>query len=169
MIRNIISFSSREKGVSLVELMVTVVLIGIIAAVTARMLVIGAGTYDSVNTRNKVLHANRISFEMLTKDLRAIKSKSDITLANASQIIFNNLNDEQVNYSFSNGSLYRNSNLFVEGLSSFQFTYFDDEGEDLSSPVSTPSQIWEIDIAVDATVSSKPFHLESRLHPRNIQ
>ena len=169
MIKKNILFSSREKGVSLVELMVTVVLIGIIAAITARMLIIGAGTYDSVNTRNKVLQTNRISFEMLMKELRSIKSKNDITLANSSQIIFNNLNDEQINYSFSNGSIYRNSNLFVEGLTSFQFTYFDDSGAVLTAPVSSPSQIWEIDIAVDASVNSKPFHMESRLHPRNIQ
>lgn len=169
MTKKITSLFVREKGVSLVELMVAVVLIGVIAAVTARMLVIGAGAYDSVNARNKMLQANRISFEILMKDLRSIKSKNNIILANDAQIIFNNLNNEQVNYSYTNGSLFRNSNLIVEGLSNFQFGYFDENGDALTCPVSIPSQIWAIEFAVDAIVNSKPFHLENRLHPRNIQ
>jgi prepilin-type N-terminal cleavage/methylation domain-containing protein len=156
------------EGVTLVELMVTVVLIGIIAGVTAKMLLTGAGAFNSVSNRNEVLHSNRISLEMLSKDLRAIKSKNHILSASSSQLVFTNIYDEQITFSFSNGTLYRNSNMIVEGLSSFQFAYYDEDGNAISSPVSTLSDIWDIDISVDATVDGQPFHLNSRMHPRNI-
>ena len=161
-------FIKKTDGVSLVEITVTIVLIGIIAGVTARMLVTGAGAFNSVSSRNDVLHSNRISMEMLMKDLRAIKSKNHILTATSSQLIFININDEQINYSFSNGTLYRNSNMNVEGLSAFQITYYDDNGNVINSPVSTPSDIWDINISMDATVDGLPFHLNSKMHPRNI-
>jgi prepilin-type N-terminal cleavage/methylation domain-containing protein len=162
------SFVKKIEGVSLVELMVTIVLIGIIAAVTARMLVTGAGAFNSVSSRNKVLHSNRISLEMLMKDLRSIKSKDHILSASSNQLTFINIHDEQINYSFSNGTLYRNSNMNVEGLSTFELTYYDDDGNVISSPVSTLTDIWDINVSVDATVEGQPFHLNSRMHPRNI-
>lgn len=163
------SFFLKLEGASLVEMMVTIVLIGIIAAVTTRMLLSGAGAFNSVSSRNDTLHSNRISLEMLMKDLRAIKSSNDITTATSSQLVFNNINDEQINYHFTNGILYKNSNMIMKGLSSFQFTFYDDNGTIINSPVSVPSDIWDINVSVEATVDGSPFHLESKMHPRNIK
>lgn len=159
----------KNKGFSLVELMVVLTLIGIVAGITAKMLLVGAKTFDTVSTRNETLQINRIGIELLIKDLRMIKSSNDIVSADAGRLIFYTVDGEHITYLYSAGELTRNDHLLMNGLSEFQLIYYDNDGTELSVPVTNKSDIWDIKISADATVNESPFHLETKVHPRNIQ
>ncbi len=161
--------TANQAGYSLLELITVIVLIGIIAGVLSKMFIWGIDIFDFVSDRKDVLQSSRISMEILVKDLRSIKSAADIVSASSSQFDFYNIDDEEIVYSYSSNTLYRNANPMVVGLSSFQFTYQNASGGSLGSPVGSPSDIWKISFSLNATVDNSPMQLESTIVPRNFQ
>lgn len=131
------------------------------------MFIWGIDIFDFVSNRKDVLQSSRIGIEILVRDLRAIKSSSDINSASNSQIDFYNLDDENIIFVYNSGVFTRNSNSMIDGLSSFQFIYYDVNDALISSPVADPSTIWKIKYILNATIDAKQFRLESTVIPRN--
>lgn len=157
---------SNESGFTFLELVVVIALVGLIAGVMSQMFVWGVDMFDDSVSRKDTMPGGRIAVEFLIDDFRAIAESTDITSATTTSIQFDNIDSETITYSYSGGTLSRNSNTLADGLSDFQFTYTDVDGNTLSSPVSTPSDIWEISFAMGATVDGNPFHLASSVVPR---
>ncbi len=151
----------------MLELVLAIALLGIIAGVMARMFIWGIDIYDFVSNRKDVLQSSRIGIEIMVRDLRAIKSAGDINSASGSQLDFYNLDDENIIFFYNDGDFTRNSNIMIEGLSSFQFTYYDVNDAIIGSPVADPTNIWKIKYTLNATIDAKTFHLESTVIPRN--
>ena len=159
--------ANSQSGFSFLEMVLVIALIGIIAGVMSQMFVWGVDMFDTVSTRKDSMQSGRIGAEFLVSDLRSISGADNITTATTTNLIFDNIDSETINYAYSGGSLTRNSNSLLVGLSNFQFTYRDVDGNDLSSPVSSPENIWKISFSVDATVDGDPFHLETSVVPRS--
>ncbi len=159
-------FCSSQSGFSFLEMVMVIALIGIIAGVMAQMFVFGVDMFDATATRKDSMQGGRIAVEFMVQDLRAIADADDVTTATATSLTFYNIDSETINYSYSGGTLSRNSNTLLEGLSNFQLSYTDVDGVVLSTPVSTPGDIWKISFSIDATVDGKPFHMESSVVPR---
>lgn len=158
--------NSNEAGYTFLEFVIVIVLIGIIAGVMSTMFVFGVDMFNSSVSRKDTVPGSRIAAEFLINDFRAIADASDIASAATTNLQFNNIDSETITYSYSGGSLSRNSNTLLDGLSDFQFTFLDVDGDTLSSPVTTPSNIWKISFSLDATVDGNPFHLASGVVPR---
>ena len=88
-----------QTGYSLVELVIVIVLIGIIAGVLARMFIWGVDLFDVVSTRKDTVQSSRISMEVISKDLRMIKSENDIVSASNTGFNFYNLDNSFANSS----------------------------------------------------------------------
>jgi prepilin-type N-terminal cleavage/methylation domain-containing protein len=158
----------KQSGYSLVELIVAIVLIGIIAGVLAKMFIWGVDIFDTVSNRKDIVQSSRISMEVISKDLRMIKSENDIVSASTTGLNFYNMDNEHIIYNFGDGTISRNANSMVEGITSFVFTYYDANGTILVSPVADPTDIWKIKVELDATVDGKPINLETIVTPRNL-
>ncbi len=168
MIKNCINKVKRNQfGYTMLELVLAIALLGIIAGVMARMFIWGIDIYSFVSNRKDVLQTSRIGIEILVRDLRSIKSAGDINSASNGQIDFYNLDDENIIFTYNSGVFSRNSNTMIDGLSSFQFTYYDVDDDLISSPVADPATIWKIKYTLYATIDAKTFHLESTVIPRN--
>ena len=146
--------------------MIVIALIGIIAGVMSQMFVLGVDMFDDSISRKDTVPSSRIAFEFLIDDLRALADAADIDAATTVSMQFDNIDSETITYTYSGGVLSRNSNTLLDGLSNFQFTFFDVDGNTLASPVTTPSDIWKISFSIDATVDGNPFHLASGVVPR---
>ena len=157
-----------QSGYTMLELVLVIALLGIIAGVVARMFIWGVDIFTFVSNRKDVLQTSRIGMEVLVRDLRSVKSAIDINSATGNQFDFYNLDDENIVFVYSSGTLTRNSNSMVEGLSAFQFTYYDVNDNVLTSPVAALTNIWKIKFTLNATIDGKPFKLESTVIPRNL-
>ena len=155
-----------ETGYSFLEFVIVIALIGIIAGVMSQMFVLGVDMFDDSISRKDTVPSSRIAFEFLIDDLRALADAADIDAATTVSMQFDNIDSETIIYTYSGGVLSRNSNTLLDGLSNFQFTFFDVDGNTLASPVTTPSDIWKISFSIDATVDGNPFHLASGVVPR---
>lgn len=159
----------RQKGYSLLELVLVIALLGIIIGVLARMMVWGVDIFSFVSDRKDVVQSSRIGIKIIKKDLRKIKSSNDISNATNTQLTFINMDNETVSFTYSSGDLTRNTNELIEGLDSFYFTFYDADGDTIATPVTDPTTIWKIKFKLHATVNSKPWSIESITMPRNIR
>ena len=157
---------TNQSGMTFLELIVVVTLVGIIAGLTGKMFVWGVDMFSFVSERKDTLQSARLGMDIVVRDLRSIEDPADISVAAASAIDFDNFNSETISYDFDAGTLSRDNAALIEGLTGFQFTYFDLNGANLGTPVSDPTSIYKIEIAIDATIDGSPFHLESSVIPR---
>lgn len=157
----------RQRGYSLIELIVVVVLIAIIAGITGRMLAWGIDMFDFISVRKDAMHAARLGVEIVVKDLRSLINSDDINTADDGTLIFDNLSGVTITLEFDEGSLIRNENPLIQNLSDFRFRYYDINELELGVPVTDPSLVWRIDFSLDAVVDGNPFHMESSVIPRS--
>jgi prepilin-type N-terminal cleavage/methylation domain-containing protein len=156
----------KQCGYSILELILVIVLIGIIAGILARMFLWGMDIFNFVSDRKDVVQTSRIGMKILSKDLRSLQSTDDIVSASSSELEFYNPDDEEIVFSYSSGTVSRNSNSMIEDLSSFLFTYYEVDGDTIATPVEDVSDIWKIKYTLNATVGGNPVHMESSVIPR---
>jgi prepilin-type N-terminal cleavage/methylation domain-containing protein len=155
---------NNQKGVTLIELIMVIVLISIIALASTKMMVNGLTAYQ---TGKDVMDADwqgRLAMERMMRDLRAIRSPSDITTANSGQIIFTDINGNSVNYSLSGTSLLRNSQTLANGVQSLTFSYLDKNG----STTATLSLIRYITYTLNITQNNSNFNLTTSVYARDL-
>ncbi|MFQ5631217.1 MAG: prepilin-type N-terminal cleavage/methylation domain-containing protein [bacterium] len=162
------NFEPSQRGYSLLELILVIVLSGIIVGIMARMLLWGIDVFDFVSNRTNMVQSSRIGMKKLEKDLLKIKSSDDINSATSTMLNFTNLNNQTIVLNYDSGKLTRNTNDLLQGLDSFYFTFYDAGGDTIPTPVTDPTDIWKIKFRLLATVDGKPWNLESMIKPRNI-
>ena len=159
-------FHRGESGYSLMELVIVIALIGILAGLLSRTFLWGIDLFDFLSNRKNTFQSARIGLEMMADDVRQITDKDRILSASGTTFSFLDPDAETVTYQYSGGTLQRNGQVLVEGLSSFSFTYYDSSGNVLATPVSDFSQIWMVRFEMSGTVDNKPFNLRLSVFPR---
>lgn len=122
----------KVKGFTLIEVVITIVILSIIAAISSRVLAAGFNAYlINQNITNADTQA-RLAFGRMTRDIHAINSSSSITTATATQLAFTNINNTSITYQLSGSQLTYNSQILADGITSLAFTYFDSSGASTS-------------------------------------
>jgi prepilin-type N-terminal cleavage/methylation domain-containing protein len=139
--------AARLLGFTLIEMVATIVIIGIISVVLGQILFQSYATFRTAKNAAMVDWQGYIAMERMANDIHTIRSINDITSAQSTQLSFINMSNSTVSYQFSGASLLRNSIVLATGISSFSFAYYDQNG----AVTSTPSAIRYIAISFVAT------------------
>jgi prepilin-type N-terminal cleavage/methylation domain-containing protein len=158
----------KTHGFTLLELIIVIMLIGIIAGISSKMLSQGFSGY--FNTRN-VLDADwqaRLATERMQRDIRDVRSPVDIATAAASQLVFTNTEGNQITYSLSGTTLMRQTNtnttqVLADGVQSLTFTYFDRTG----AVTTTLANIRYIEFSLNIVLNNTNFTVSSAAYTRN--
>jgi len=121
--------SKREQGFTLIEIVVTIVITGIIAYIFLNFFSLGTDSYTLIETRSDVLQDERI---VLDRMVREIRQAATITITSATDISFtwddssNGVNDTY-RYYLSGTDLRQTINgasdtLILDNVSSLSFT-----------------------------------------------
>src|SRR5689334_11495059 len=105
----------KNKGFSLLELIIVMVILSIIAGIGSRIVQAG---FNSYYTNQNVTTANvqaRLALERMTRDIHAIKDSSSITTASASQLTFTDVNGNVITYQLTGTQLMRNTQVLSDG------------------------------------------------------
>jgi len=156
-----------ERGFTLIELIVVMVLIAIVAVVVARLLVSGVDTYTFVSSRKEALQSARLALQRMTREIRLVKSPSSIYQASTDSLRFQDINDSSISFQFQGTTLYRNSDVLAANVDDVTFGYHQADGSVLSTPVTNPSLIWKITLSMRLTVNGQSVTLSSEVVPRN--
>lgn len=169
--------SPRQGGFTLIELVLTLLILGIIAAVGSRFALQGIRSYTNEQDRGDVHSQARLAVERVVREARAIRSCADIVgPANpAATLSFTDSSGTAVAFSVVGTNLLRGASVLAQGVSSSQpFRFLDMNGNastscPLPASPSAATDIWFVEIDLTCLQGGESLHVRSLVHPRNFQ
>ncbi|OGW30801.1 MAG: hypothetical protein A2X54_05720 [Nitrospirae bacterium GWF2_44_13] len=170
-----------NKGITLIEMVLGMVLIGIVALVVANALSTGITGFFVVDNRKEALDQTRVAMDRMTKEIRNLKNSASVTTGSATQFCFTMLdgtnNNVLVNYSYVDPNIRReeggacvagNGQTLATNIAAatFSFAYIQANGTEGSTFSSVTTK--RIKIVIPCTISSETVTLETEVWPRNL-
>jgi len=168
-------FDGGMGGFTLIELVITMVLIGIVAFIVADAMTTGFKAYFVTDFRKEALDQARIALERMTREIRNVRSLADIGTANATQFCFVNTDGTRVSFLFSGTSIVRDEPAacpsaavtpILSNNTTGSFAYLQTDGSTDPAPPSANTR--RIRITMMSTISGENVTLQSEVWPRNL-
>ena len=170
--------SANQKGVTLIELVITMVLMGIVAVVVANALSTGIQGNLVTDNRKEALDQARVAMERMRREIRNLDNKAvAAVISSATQFCFTNTESTLINYSLQGANIKRKEAGLVacpvgEGetlstnIDSFLFEYIRANGTvDAAYAAGTTKRIR---ITLTAKISGESVQLQTEVWPRNL-
>lgn len=165
-----ILFTKNKNGFSLIEMMIVMAILG--------MIILGLVTFFTGGTRSWVigqhqLEAQRNARLSMDRMVREIREADYIKYTSTSILIdFHTPFHGNISYSLSGNDLKRGSNTVINNVLTLDFSYFDNSGTEIDSPLSEPDESniskVHINLQVDVDQDSSPdITLNSDIDLRN--
>lgn len=126
--------SEKQKGFSLIEIVIAVVITGIIAAASSNLLIQGFQFFTATKNSINANWQSVITLENMTRYLRSIRSPSDIVSAGSNNITFYDTIGNTINYTLSGSTLMLNSQPLADNMQNLIFVYYDKDGVIINTP-----------------------------------
>lgn len=163
---------SRSAGFTLIEIVITIVLVSILSGIAAMIILQGARSYSDEQSRSDVHYQVRLAVERIAREARLIRSCADITgPANPSATLsFTDINGVAVVFNVATGTLSRGADILATGVTSATPFRFLDRLGNQSVTCADPNpdlNIWFIEIDMTSTQGAESLQMRTRVHPRN--
>lgn len=157
-----------SKGFTLIEIVMTIVLVSILASLAAVVILQGVRAYSDEDSRSDIHYQTRLAVERIAREARQI---SDCTTINVpvnpgGTFSFFDINTGvTVTFSISGTDLMRNADRLASGINAAQssFSFLATNG---TLTTFCPG-IWFIDISVRDDKGTQSLPMRTRVHPRN--
>jgi prepilin-type N-terminal cleavage/methylation domain-containing protein len=116
-----------QGGFSLVELVLTVALIGILSNIVSQTMMTQTESYAFVSHRKTAMSDARYAINRIAYDAMRVEIE-DITALSGNSIYFVDFNGLSTDYHVTSGNLMKGSELFLEGIQSFNIVAYDAAG-----------------------------------------
>lgn len=158
---------ARERGSTLIELIITIIVVGVIAGIVGAVMLQGVRAFMAQDTKASITSQGRLAIERMARDIRLIRSRTaaDIPVMAATTLSFVDMSGNAVVYTSGAGSVTRNGvALASPNATGLTFSYFRQDGV---TPAASPAQLWiiQVDLTFAGTNESQDFRV--RVHPRN--
>lgn len=138
----------KQRGLTLIELIIVIVILGILSAIVAETLFQGFKAFNTADPLTDVSWKAFDVIETIANDVHTIRSANDITTTTGTQFVFTNQSGSTVTYNVSGSTLTRNSQTLATGAT-LSLTYLDQNGA-----VATASAVRYVRISVTIANSS---------------
>lgn len=181
-----LQFATNKKGFTLIELVITVVLIGIVLFIVANSLYTGINAYLTTDKRKESLDQARIAMERMTREIRLVNAivngasvVPDVSIANATTFSFTDVTGAALSFTLETGNIKRTSGattvILANGVSSigdsvFATGIFSYIINGSPTPTQTPAipQIKRIMMGFKTTTDNESIQLKSEVWPRSL-
>lgn len=159
----------RYRGFTMLEVIVIIVVLGILGVAGSNMLG-GLFTFSSVSNVNDATWQGRLALEKMSREIRVIRSPSDISLASGSQITFVDINGNSIDYTSSGSTVTRNTTQPLADGTTATFSYFDAAKTNLGVPVAAGNlpKIRYVTINLTITQGGVNYAMQTTVNPRNL-
>lgn len=165
---------SRQAGFTLVEIIITIVIIGIIASIAANIILQGARIYSTEDSRSNVHYQARLAVERMAREIRMIRSASatDITTGtmSATNLQFYDVNNNNIQFQRTGASapytITRNGIILANNVQSMTLSYWQLNGT-TAVTAATITSLWFVDISVTVQQGTETLQVQTRVHPMN--
>jgi prepilin-type N-terminal cleavage/methylation domain-containing protein len=166
--------SKRCGGFTLIEMIITIVVVGILAGLAAMIILQGVKVYSTEDLRSSAQYQARIGMERMMREMRLVRSTGDVTsvLTDRTQFVYNTINNASIGFRLSGGQIQRSQDggatwqLLASGITApggNLFTYLDNTG----ASTTTKANLWLVQIQFTATQATESVTLLSTVHPMN--
>jgi prepilin-type N-terminal cleavage/methylation domain-containing protein len=162
----------RSKGFTLVEVVITIVIIGIIFAIAAMIILQGVRAYSKEQNLTDAHYQARLAMERMSREIRTIRSTNaaDITAFTAVNLQFTDMSGAALGFQWTSPTLNRfngvGNDVLAKGISAFSFSYYKNDNTVAVLPADLPL-LWFIDIAITSQQGSDALQMRTRIHPMN--
>ncbi len=160
-----------EKGFSFVELLMSLVVVGIISISFAYLFSTGVDSFALVSSRKEALSQGRYAINRMTQELLKVRSTDIQSISNTS-FSFTDSSGQSTDFHSQvvNGEtqLYRGNDLLATSLNGFTLTYYDTNGVVISDYQQLASlRRIRIDLNVRVDGNAGSVALMGEIYPRN--
>jgi prepilin-type N-terminal cleavage/methylation domain-containing protein len=180
-----------ERGVTLIEMILSIVLIGIIGAVAANAFLFSTKSVLTGNLVREATQVNRLAMDRMVREIRNVGSNKCVQIAAPTDFKFVDGQNNAIEFSWAGAGspLMRNADTLVGNVSSLIFTYYNNANPPVdittapapgppvvcpSPPAATPcaascavTDIWSINIDLTTQSGTETMRLRSQVHPRS--
>jgi prepilin-type N-terminal cleavage/methylation domain-containing protein len=159
-------YYNNQKGFTLIELIMVIIITSIIASISAMLILQGAKSYQKEVSYSDIHNQGRLSIERMAREIRLIRSATaaDISTMTATNIVFNDVNGTNIQFSFAGNTISRNGNTLANNVQSLTFSYYQQDGTTVAAAA---TQVWYIQIAITTVNAGETLSMRLRVHPRN--
>ena len=160
------------KGLTLIELVMTIVIVGILLGVLMFSIKGIMGLWDFWSFRSEIVSQGRVAVMRMAREIRQVKNETAIFIADRSRIQFNDTNNQTIDYSLVSSNLIRNNNVLASGISNLTFIYYNITNAELTPlPLNAASrlEIYMIGLGLTIVSGDQNKTLATRVYPRNLQ
>ncbi len=172
-----------KKGVTIIELVMVIVIVGVLASVASLYIKETIDLWRFLTYRSEVVAQGRMALMRMGREIRQVRDKNSITTADLSQFRFTDRGSVDIRYWLSGNNLMREASndgytyrVLAAGVSNLVFCYFDSDSLSACaptaacacSPVADTTVIFRIVIKMDISAGSETKHIESQVYPRNL-
>ncbi|MCK4448044.1 MAG: prepilin-type N-terminal cleavage/methylation domain-containing protein [Candidatus Marinimicrobia bacterium] len=167
-----------NKGFTLIEVIVSILIFGIISILLGRLMVAGANVYESIFNRKEIKDNLYLAQRKLNDDLFGLRDIQHISYADKTTLRFINSSLDTIQYLYQSGKLYRNQNNDGEHpiaqylTDSTSFSYYTIYGSIISEdPLSSSSllTIWLVRLDLYAAKGTQTMKIQTATFPQNLK
>lgn len=163
-----------SKGFTLIEMIITIVLVSVLAGLAAVIILQGIRAYSDEQSRTDVHYQARLALERITREARQIPSCAAIAgAANPSDTLqFTDASGTLVTFTVNGATkvLSRGGDILATGVTSAQpFRFLGKDGTTETTSCISPNDIWFVEIDLTDTQGSETLRMRTRVHPRNFE
>jgi len=164
-----------SKGFTLIEAIITIVIVGIISSIAALIILAGMKASSKEQNLSNTHYQARLAMERMAREIRTINSQGNvgtvaigtITGNPTNSLIFTDLTGTNITYSLSGQTLNRTvggvPSTLATGVTTLEFRHYDIANALTASALA----VWTIDISLTDTQVADSLPMRTRVHPRN--
>ncbi len=172
----------KEKGFTLVEMIMVIVIIAIIAGIAAPLLAVSVQAIGHRISRVDIEESSMIALSRMSREIRRLRDDTSVVIASNSQLEFFDKDNSRIRYLQSGNTLMRGFyypstpswvNLgLADNVQTLRFDYYDDEGTLISAPAAGSgviTNIKKIRIQITSQKGNEIMPVEIWVRPRNLK
>ncbi len=161
-------FLQKEKGFTLVELTVVMVCVSFITLAIPLVVQTTVDSFSKIRSGKHYSQSARIGFRQIIAEFRQIERSSQIDFGDDDEIQIDLPTENNIHYEYSSTykELYREGDRLVFPVSNFEISYYDDNGNEISSFSSSRNDIWLIEVRMVVGDEDTEIIMWDQIQPR---
>jgi prepilin-type N-terminal cleavage/methylation domain-containing protein len=167
-----------ERGVTLIEMILSIVLIGIIGVIASSVFLYSTRSVLTGNNVREATQVNRMAMDRMVREIRNVVDNTRVVAADATTFEFVNVDGNTVQFQLTGTDLNRVftvppnppvTDLLAANVSASPFAYLNTTGGNIPAPAVAPAatDIWWVQITLSVGSGSDTVQFRSRVHPRS--